>query len=372
MIHISAVPPPTFINPLEYRKKTGGPSLRGHILLTADRSGYELAKKIHERYNEWLGDIDPKYQLKFFTPLAGTFPDGEIEIRNHDSVRGRDVFIVQQTYDPKDDIDVNANIMEFLLYASSIKRHKAKNITAVIPYLPYMRQEREKFSKHQPVSAGVIAKFMRTVRVDDVITGRVHSEVISSMYDMVNISVDELNFLPAYVDHYLPFKGKSNVAIVCPDRGSIDYNKIVARNLDLRLIVALKTRRSSTEIEDVTIIGDMTGIDTIIIIDDIISSAGTVEAIIKKLHDISKIREVHIAANHGVFSDLALPRLENLRTNYHLKELLITDSIRQPAEVLAFPNLKVLSMVDSLALAINVCHYEASLNKTFIDHLKID
>lgn len=372
MITISSVPPSTFINPVEYRKKTGGPSLRGHILLTADRSGYELAKQIHQRYNEWLGDIDPKYQLRFFTPEAGTFPDEECEIRNHASVRGRDIFVVQQTYDPRSKESVNDNIMEFLLYVNSLKRHKGKNVTAVIPYLPYMRQEREKFGKHQPVSAGAMAKFMRTMRVDDVITGRVHSEVIPSIYDMVNIAMDEVNNLPAFVDHYTPFANQPNVAIFCPDRGSVDYNKIVARNLGLRLILGLKTRKSATEIEQVTIIGDLTGIDTFIMIDDIVSSFGTIDAHVKKLHELTEVEHIRVAANHGVFSEPALDRLKILQENYHLEELVITDSIRQPQQILDLPYLKVISTVDALALAINRCHYEESLNESFIDKLKIE
>ena len=270
---------------------------------------------------------------------VSTFSDGEITVSLFESVRGSDCFIIQSTCAP-----VNNNIMEMLIMIDAMKRASAARITAVIPYFGYARQDR-KAKARDPISAKLVADLITTAGADRVLTMDLHVPQIQGFF---NIPVDHLLGAPV-LSNYLKDRIGDNVdeyVAVSPDLGSVTRARTFATRLGCPLAIVDKRRQKANVSEVMNIIGDVRG-KKVILIDDMVDTAGTLCNSAQALIDKGGATEVIACATHGVLSGPAIERLQNSC----IKELILLDTIPRPPEK-AIPKITLLPVAPLFAEAI--------------------
>jgi len=249
------------------------------------------------------------------------FNDSEIWVEVYENIRGEDMFIVQSTSNPAND-----NLMELLIMADALRRSSARRITAVIPYFGYARQDRRTKAR-TPISAKLVANLIAEAGIERVLTMDLHATQIQGFFD---IPVDNLYAAPVFaLDVKHNIKNLEEVTVVSPDVGGVARARELAKRIDAGLAIVDKRRGKPGEIEEMTVIGDVT--DRIcVIVDDIVDTAGTLCKAADLL--IAKgAKEVHAYITHGVLSGPAVGRIEASS----LKSLVVTDSIQATEEVKA-------------------------------------
>jgi len=270
-----------------------------NLKIFAGRNSIDLAKDITKKLNLELGDCDIK-----------TFSDGEIWMRYNENIRGCDVFIVQSTNSPAD------NLMEMLIMLDAAKRSSANRVNAVIPYFGYARQDR----KDQPrvsISAKLVANLLQKAGADRVITMDLHAAQIQGFFD---IPVDHLYGSAVFLKHFLEM-GIDNLAVASPDVGGIKMARAYAKRLHADLIVIDKRRPKPNVAEVMNIIGEVKG-KNVIIIDDLIDTAGTFVNAVNALKEKGAL-DVYGACTHPILSGEAIERINKLP----LKKLFVSDTI---------------------------------------------
>ena len=270
---------------------------------------------------------------------VSTFSDGEITVSLFESVRGSDCFIIQSTCAP-----VNNNIMEMLIMIDAMKRASAARITAVIPYFGYARQDR-KAKARDPISAKLVADLITTAGADRVLTMDLHVPQIQGFF---NIPVDHLLGAPV-LSNYLKDRIGDNVdeyVAVSPDLGSVTRARTFATRLGCPLAIVDKRRQKANVSEVMNIIGDVRG-KKVILIDDMVDTAGTLCNSAQALIDKGGATEVIACATHGVLSGPAIERLQNSC----IKESILLDTIPLPPEK-AIPKITLLPVAPLFAEAI--------------------
>jgi ribose-phosphate pyrophosphokinase len=279
------------------------------------------------------------------------FPDGEIYVRIDEDVRGRDVFIVQPTCPP-----VNENIMELLAMIDSFKRASAARITAVLPYYGYARQDRKDVGR-VPITAKLVADLLTIAGANRVLALDLHAAQIQGFF---NIPVDHLHAGPVINDFVrtldIPIK---DFVVLSPDEGSIKKALVYQKRLGGAIAIVDKRRASATETKQANLIGASLEGKVVAIFDDMISTAGSVVGA-AHVAKVNGAREIYACATHGV---LCGPAIERLRES-PIKQLVITDSIPLPPNK-QLPQIKVVSVAQLLADAIDHIHYNESVSKLF-------
>jgi len=280
---------------------------------------------------------------------VSTFPDGETRIEIDESVRGADCYIIQSTSAP-----VNHNLMEVLVLADALRRASAWRINAVIPYFGYARQDK-KVSAREPITAKLVANLLTTAGVDRVITIDLHAGQIQGFFD---VPVDHLTALDILGDH-LAQEDLTDCVVVSPDVGRATEARRLANYLDLPLAMLYKRRTSPTETEVTHVIGEVAG-KRPIMIDDMISTAGTMRRGIEALIRLGAKTGATVAATHPVFTPPALERLHHEA----IERVIVTDTVPfEDGE--AHPFVHVLSVAPLLAMAIRNVHDNASVSSLF-------
>ena len=276
-----------------------------------------------------------------------TFADGEIFVRIDENVRGADVFIVQPTNPPAD------NIMELLLMIDAARRASAARITVVMSYYGYSRQDR----KDQPrvaIGAKLMANMIETAGADRLLGLDFHQHQLQGFFD---VPVDHLYAAPVLVSHFKK-KQLTNLVIVAPDVGSAKMARGYAKRLNATLAIIDKRRPSANVSEVLNVVGDVEGKDCIIP-DDMIDTAGTVTEAARALKDLGA-KDIFVCATHALLSGPAIDRLQAAP----IREVVVTDSIAlDPSK--AFDRLTVLSVGELLAKAIRFTHSEQSVSSLF-------
>ena len=249
-----------------------------------------------------------------------TFSDGEISVSIKESIRGSDVFVVQSLSSP-----VNDNLMELLIMIDAFKRASAGRITAVIPYLGYARQDR-KTKARDPISAKLVADLITTAGADRVLSMDLHCPQIQGFF---NIPVDHLLGVPLLAPYFVEkFKdSRDNCMVVSPDLGSVTRARNFAQRFEAPLAIVDKRRQKANVCEVMNIIGDVKDKD-VILVDDMIDTAGTLCNAAKAIIEVGGARNVYACATHGVLSGPAMERIQNSV----IKELVILDTIAMPEE----------------------------------------
>ena len=275
------------------------------------------------------------------------FSDGEISIQIGESVRGKDVFIIQPTCAPTD-----TNLMELLILTDALKRSSASTVTAVIPYFGYARQDR-KAAPRVPITAKLVANMIETAGIDRVVTMDLHAGQIQGFFD---IPVDNLYGTITFIN-YLKNKHLSNPIVASPDVGGVARARSLAKQLNLDLAIIDKRREKANESEVMNVIGDVNGKD-VILIDDMVDTAGT---LIKAAAAFKERGATSVTAfcTHPVLSGPAYERI----AAGAIDELVVTDTIPLKEQN---EHIKVISVAPLFAEVIRRVYHDESVNNLFM------
>jgi ribose-phosphate pyrophosphokinase len=296
-----------------------------------------LAKEIADHLGLTMGNA-----------FVGHFNNGETQVIIDESVRGKDVFIVQPTCNP-----VNDSMMELLIMVDAAKRASARTITAVIPYYAYARQDR-KTRGREPISAKLIADLLTTAGVTRVLTVDLHAGQIQGFFD---IPVDHLPGVPLLAD-YVRSKNLDDLIVVSPDLGGVTRARQLADRLHAPIAIIEKRRPMPGVAEVMNLIGNVEG-RTAVMIDDIVDTAGSLTEGANALVKFGA-KEVYACCTHAVLSDPAVSRIEAST----IKELVITNTIPLPVEK-ENAKIKILSIAPLLGEAILRIFGELPVSRMF-------
>ena len=293
----------------------------GNFCLMTGNANPALAQKIAEHMG-----------VKIFDTFVGRFNNGESQVMISDSIRGKDIFIIQPTSQP-----VNDNLMDLLVMADACKRASAHSITAVVPYYAYARQDR-KTRGREPISAKLVANLMVAAGMTRVITVDLHAGQIQGFFD---IPVDHLKAAPVLADYFREQDFGNDLTVVSPDLGGVTRARELADYLKAPIAIIEKRRPRPGEAEVMSIIGDVNG-KIALMVDDIVDTAGSLCEGAKALKRLGA-KKVIAACTHAVLSKNAVEKIDNS----DIGQLVITDTIPLPPDKQS-PKITVLSMAQAI------------------------
>ena len=278
------------------------------------------------------------------------FSDGETYVQYKESVRGADAFIIQPTCPP-----VDTNLVELLILIDAMRRSSADRITAVLPYFGYARQEK-KDRPREAITAKLIADVLTAAGADRIITMDLHADAIQGFF---NIPLDHLTARGMFAD-YFQQKALENVVIVSPDEGRVKQARKLVRQLNAPLAVGYKHHEMHGHTEITDLAGDVAG-KTPIILEDMITTGGSIIECVRTLVDHGCKPEIHICATHGVLTNDAVDRLND---HPAIAEVIITDSIPLAPEKRR-PKITQLSVAAMFGEAIHRVNQDMSVSSLF-------
>jgi ribose-phosphate pyrophosphokinase len=300
-----------------------------------------LAQKICEKLGKPLGHSDVR-----------RFSDGEVFVEVGENVRGRDVYVIQSTCRP-----VNDTLMELLIMIDALKRASAKEITAVVPYYGYARQDR-KVGPRTPISAKLVADLFASAGATRVVAMDLHAGQIQGFF---NIPFDNLFASPVIIQYLKKeMEGKGEVVVVSPDAGGVERARAFAKRLDASVAMIDKRRTGPNVAKAMNVVGDVKG-KTAIILDDMIDTAGTLTEAANAVMDHGAT-QVFAAATHGVLSGPAIERIEKS----NIQQVIVTDTIPLAEDGQKCKKIVQLSVADLLAEAIYRIHNYDSVSSLFV------
>ncbi|GAC1669868.1 MAG: ribose-phosphate pyrophosphokinase [Candidatus Dormibacteraceae bacterium] len=309
----------------------------GALKLIAGSANLELAQRISTIIDVPLTD-----------PRLRRFPDGEINVKIEDSMRGHDVFVIQPTSPP-----VNEHLMELFIILDALRRASAGRVTAVVPYYGYARKER-KTQPREPISAKLVANFITLAGADRLLLLDLHAEAIEGFFD---VPTDHLSPHRIIAD-YLKTRNLHKLTIVAPDAGGGRRAEAVANNLAAPIAFGYKRRSGDDEVELIAVSGDVKGRDCVVV-EDIITTGSTIAKLAVALRN-QGANKVLIAATHPVLTGDAVEKLKRAQVD----EVIVTDSVPISPEKLG-PLITVLSVAPLLAEAIIRVHENRSVSELF-------
>ncbi len=311
------------------------------FLVFAGSSNRKLADGIVARLGMRLGDVS-----------VGKFSDGEITVRINESVRGRDVFVVQSTNCPSE-----IHLMELMIMVDALKRASANSVNAVMPYFGYSRQDRAT-EPRVPITAKLVANLLTKSGIDRLVTMDLHAGQIQGFFD---IPVDNLYAQPVivrYLKENYPCSDEACV-VVSPDAGGVTRARALAKKLNSPLAVVDKRRTGPNVAKAMNVVGDVVGRKAIIV-DDIVDTAGTLTEAAHALLDNGATGVVAVTT-HGVLSGPAIERIVSSK----LEEIIITDTIEVSKDICSISKIKVLSVASIFATSIERIHRKESISSLF-------
>ena len=311
-------------------------------------SGSEIKIFTGNAHKELAADIAKELGVPLGDAEVGRFSDGEISVNINETVRGVDAFIIQPTCSP-----VNGNIMELLIMIDAFKRASAGRITAVIPYYGYARQDR-KAKARDPITAKLVANLITAAGADRVLTMDLHAAQIQGYFD---IPLDHLHGGPILAEHFKK-KNIQDLVVVSPDLGSVGRARTFAEQLDAPLAIIDKRRPKANVSEVMNIIGEVKD-KNVILIDDMIDTAGTLVNGAEALKKFGA-KEVYSCCTHPVLSGPAIDRIEKSA----LKEVVVLDTLPLSSEK-RIEKIKVESVAPIFASAIRKIFANESVSKLF-------
>lgn len=279
---------------------------------------------------------------------VSSFPDGETMVKIDENVRGQDVFVVQSSCPP-----TNHNLMELFIMMDALRRASASRITAVLPFYGYARQDR-KDQPRVPITAKLIANLLVAAGANRVLTMDLHAQQIQGFFD---IPVDHLYAAPVMYD-YVREKRLDDLVVVSPDVGGIKMAHAYSQVLGVGLAIVAKQRKSATEVESMTVIGEIRG-KTVLMVDDLTETAGTLSAA-SMLLKRKGAKRIYACVSHAILNDLGIERLRKS----NIDELITTDTVYRPP--IEGVKITTLSVAGLLGEAIRRIHNNASVNSLFV------
>jgi ribose-phosphate pyrophosphokinase len=280
------------------------------------------------------------------------FPDGELIVKVDEDVRGRDCFVIQPTCHP-----VNANFMELFIWIDTLKRASAGRVTAVMPYFGYARQDR-KDEGRTPITAKLVANLLERAGADRVVSIDLHAAQMQGFFD---IPMDHLSAAPVLTKWFKSLKLQNRI-FVSPDVGNVKKAQKYANALGGDICIIDKRRKSGKDTVAERIIGDVAG-KNVIMVDDMISTAGTMLEAVRILRDNGAL-EIYLSATHGVFAPPAMERLADCK----FTKIAVTDTLPMGDRIDPIKDrLVVLGTAELLGEAIHRIHHNASVSALFKD-----
>lgn len=308
-----------------------------NVMIFAGNANVTLAENISLYLDQPLGKAN-----------VGRFSDGEIMVEITESVRGRDVYVLQPTCTPEPAV----NLMEMLVMIDALKRASAKRITAVVPYYGFARQDRRPHSARVPITARLAADMITVAGADRMITVDLHSDQIQGFFD---IPVDNIYASPVLVEDMEKVLDISNATVVSPDVGGVVRARAVAKALNAELAIIDKRRPKANVSQVMHVIGDVKDRDCIIV-DDMVDTAGTLCKAAAALIE-NGAKSVTAYVTHAVLSG---PAVENIRKSV-LKELVVTDTIPQSVDAMECDKIRQVTMANILGETIRRVNNEESV-----------
>ncbi len=305
--------------------------------LFTGNSNRELAVEIAKLMGQDLGDA-----------VISTFSDGEISVSINETVRGREIFVIQSTCDP-----VNNNLMELLITLDALKRASAGRINVVIPYYGYARQDR-KAKARDPITAKLVADLLEAAGANRIITMDLHAAQIQGYF---NVPVDHLLGAPILTKYFMNLNLEDAV-VVSPDLGSVTRARAMAEPMDVPIAIVDKRRPRPNVSEIMNIIGDIED-KNVILLDDMIDTAGTITNAANAMKEMGA-KKVYACATHGVLSGKAIERIEESA----ISELVLLNTISLPEEK-KLPKIKTLSAAPLFAEAMMKIFSNDSVSELF-------
>ena len=285
---------------------------------------------------------------------VGQFSDGEVQVEIEENVRRQEVFVIQSTCAPTAE-----NFMELLVLVDALKRASVANVTAVVPYFGYARQDRRPRSSRVPITAKVAAKMFGAVGTDRVLTVDLHADQIQGFFD---IPVDNVYASPLLLADIWRAHGTDNLIVVSPDVGGVVRARAIAKRLDDAELAIIDKRRPKANVSTVmNIIGDVEG-KTCVLVDDIVDTAGTLCAAAAALKARGALKVVAYCT-HPVLSGAAIDNVARSQ----LDELVVTDTIRLSDAAKACPRIRQLSVAELLAETIRRVAFGESVSSLYVD-----
>ena len=307
--------------------------------LLAGNSNFNLSKKISKYLKSKLVNSNIK-----------RFSDGEVYVEINENIRGNSIFVIQSTSNPAND-----NLMELLICIDALRRSSVKNITAVIPYFGYARQDR-KVVPRTSISAKLVSNLITKAGADRVVTVDLHAGQIQGFFD---IPVDNLFATPIFYRHIKKRLELNNLVCVSPDIGGVERSRALGKLLGVGLAIVDKRRPAPGKSKVMNIIGNVKD-KVCIIVDDIIDSGGTIVNAAKKLKD-KGAKEIHVYITHGVLSGEAVKKIKNSP----IKNLVITDTIDNSKKINNAKNIEILSISNLLGEALKRISNSTSVSDLF-------
>ena len=279
------------------------------------------------------------------------FSDGEIYVEINESIRGNSIFIIQSTSNPAND-----NLMELLICIDALKRSSAKNITVVIPYFGYARQDR-KVVPRTAISAKLVSNLITNAGANRVLTVDLHAGQIQGFFDL---PVDNLFTTPIFARHIKKYiKNKKNLICVAPDIGGAERARALGRKIDAGIAIIDKRRPSPGKSEVMNIVGNVKN-KTCVITDDIIDSGGTIVNAAQALKN-KGAKEIYVYVTHAVLSGQAIEKINKSI----IKKLIVTDTIDNSEKIKNSPKILTLSISNLIAKAIKRISNSTSVSDLF-------
>lgn len=312
--------------------------VEAELKVLSGRANPELSKEIADCLGIRLGGVECR-----------RFSDGEISVKISENVRGSDVFVIQSTSNPAND-----NLMELMLIVDALRRASARRITAVIPYYGYARQDR-KVEPRVPISAKVVATMLEAIGVKRILSMDLHANQIQGFFE---IPVDHLFGAPVLVKYFRELN-LGDLVIVSPDSGGAERARFFGKQLGANMAIIDKRRERANEAEVMHIVGSVEG-KNCLLIDDMIDTAGTICKAAIALKEKGALKII-AAATHGVLSGNAIQNL----IGSPIDEVVVTNTLKISDEK-RFPRMRVLSVANLFATAIQRIHEEQSVSSLFL------
>jgi ribose-phosphate pyrophosphokinase len=304
-----------------------------------NESGWQLAEEfsIFRGNASWrLGEaVARTLRVPIGAATVERFPDGEVSVEIHESVRRKDVFVIQSTAPP-----VNDHLFELLAFADASRRASAAHIVAVIPYFGYARSDK-RHGRREPISARLVADLLEAVGIDHVITLDLHASQIEGFFHIPVDSLTAVGVLSDVVGRRLP----PETVVVSPDAGRLRMATEYAQRLNTSLILLHKTRETGTETRVTHLVGDVRG-RPCLIVDDMISTGGTIAESVEELLRAGAQPPIFVAATHG----LLLKGVQDKLAREAMADIFVTDTIQHSFE--DWPRVHIVSVAPLIAEAI--------------------
>ena len=307
--------------------------------LLSGTGNLELSKKIAQNL-----------KLKLVNSNIKRFADGEIYVEINENIRGNSIFVIQSISTPAND-----NLMELLICIDALRRSSAKNITAVIPYFGYARQDR-KVVPRTAISAKLVSNLITNAGAHRIVTVDLHAGQIQGFFD---IPVDNLFSTPIFSKHIKKYISNKNIICVAPDVGGVERARALGQKLNVGLAIVDKRRSAPGKSKVMNIIGNVKG-KNCLLVDDIIDSGGTIVNVAKALKE-KGAKDVYVYVTHGVLSGNAVEQINNSK----IKKLILTDTIDNSNKIKKSSKIVVLSISNLMAEAIKRISNSTSVSDLF-------